>query len=196
MSKPTSVSAENKAISRHVAQAFGGTPHVRIYDHDTIDLSVAILSSANRPVKGVTSYATVGLSDYPMRYAKGEFPTRLELVGGCEALRVEFANILSAAAFCVMRTGMLIAPGSVMRNYVGEFVADSSVPHLYFSPPFLWESVLKSRDFGPKTVSWLLAIPISEAEARYCDEHGGSALEDLFEKHQIDIYNLYRSSVT
>lgn len=195
MSKPSSVSPENKAIARHVARAFGGTPHVHEYVHDTVDLSIGILSSEDRPVKGVTSYGTVRLSDSPMRHGNGEFPTRLELVGACATSKTKFANVLAAAAFCVMRTHMLVAPGSILAGYVAEYFPNSEVPHLYFTAPFLWEAALHTTDFGKKKVSWLMAIPISTQEAEFRKQHGDSALEALFETHQIDVYDLKRRSV-
>jgi len=195
MGKPTNISPENKAIARQIAKAFGGIPHVHEYVHDTVDLSVGVLSSEDCPVKGVTSYGTIRLSDYPMQYNKGEFPTRLELVGACAKTQIEFANVLAAVAFCVMRTGMLIAPGSILRGYVAEYFPDVPVPHLYFAPPFLWQDELRSTVFGPKRVSWLLMVPISEAEAVFREKNGDSALESLFEEKKIDIYNLNRESV-
>ena len=83
-----------------------------------------------------------------------------------------------------------------MPGYVADFLPSTTVPHLYFSAPFLWESSLKTLDCGTKKVSWLLAVPISDAEYEYLIEHGDSALEDLLEKQRIDIFDLTRSSAT
>ena len=44
MSKPKVVSVDNKKVARHAAGVFGGEPHVTEYVHDTVDLSVGILS--------------------------------------------------------------------------------------------------------------------------------------------------------
>lgn len=188
------VSPENKAMARHVANIVGGSPHVHIYDHDTIDLSIAILSSEDRPVSGVTTYGTLGMSDYPMLLEGREYPTRLELIGACSSEDREFANVVAAAGFCLMRTNRLLGPGSVLREYVAEYFPNSSVPHLYFTAPFLWPT-LETTQFGPKTVSWLLAMPIADAEASFLELHGDQALETLFEKQQIDLYDLNRSAV-
>ena len=61
--KPT---PENKMVARHAASSFGGTPSVSEYLHDTEPFAVPILSCVDRPCDGVTSFSTVGLSDYPM----------------------------------------------------------------------------------------------------------------------------------
>jgi hypothetical protein len=125
-----------------------------------------------------------------------EFPARLEIAGACASADEFFANILASAAFCIMRTKRLYFPGSVMPNYVREYYSTTTVPNLYFTAPFIWEDSLKTLDCGTKKVSWLLAMPISDAEQDYLNEHGDDALEDLFEKHQIDIFDLTRTSVT
>jgi hypothetical protein len=190
-----SVSAENKAIARHAHTAFGGSLRVHACRHDTIDLTVDILHCADRPCAGVTSYSTIGLSDYPMFKDGDEFPTRLEIAGACATDKELFFSILGSAAFCIMRTGKLCYPGAVFPNYVRLYYPSAPVPHLYFTAPFLWEDDLVTLDCGTKKVSWLLAIPISDAEYGFLKEHGDDALEDLFEVRQIDIFNLSRSSV-
>ncbi len=189
------VSVENKTLAKHVLKAFGGTPRVQAYHHDIESLSVDLLRCEDRPCGGVTSYSTVGLSDHPMLKDGQEFPTRLELAGACATADQSFANILASAAFCIIRTQRLYSPGSVMPGYVREYYPSTTVPHLYLTAPFLWEDTLKTLDCGTKKVSWLLVVPISDAECKYLEEHGDDALEDLFEKHQIDIFNLTRPSV-
>lgn len=191
--KPT---AENKRVARHAASAFGSKPQVVEYLHDTEPLAVDILWCENSPCTGVTAYSTIGLSDYPMLNDDGtEFPTRLEIAGACSSKEDMFANILASAAFCVMRTHRLCYPGAVMQDYVREYSPSSTVPHLYFTAPFLWEESLRTLDCGTKKVSWLLAMPISQAECQYLLEHGDDALETLLERYQIDIFDLYRPSV-
>ena len=190
------VSPDNKLIARHALAAFGGTPSVRAYHHDTERLTVDILRCDNRPCSGVTSYSTIGLSDSPMYTgAHSEYPTRLELAGACATASDQFANILASAAFCIMRTQKLYSTGSVMPEYVREYYPSTTVPHLYFTAPFLWEETLRTIVCEMKRVSWLLIVPISDAEQGYLQEHGDNALEDLFEEHQIDVFDLSRPSV-
>jgi hypothetical protein len=189
------VSPENKAIAKHVAKAFGGVPRVNAYLHESEPLTVDILRCEDRPCDGVTSYSTIGLSDWPMFKEGKEFPARLEIAGACATANGSFGNILASTAFCVMRTGCLCHPGSVMLDYVREYYERTTVPHLYFTAPFLWEDALKTLDCGSKKASWLLIVPISNAECDYLRDRGDDALENLFEKHQIDIFDLRRPSV-
>jgi len=70
-----------------------------------------------------------------------------------------------------------------------------TMKHLMFVTPFLWDEELSAIEYESKTVAWLLAIPISETERVYAEEKGYEALEDLFEKKQIDIFDLDRPIV-
>jgi hypothetical protein len=190
------VSAENKMVAKHAAAAFGGRPNVWDYHHDTEPLTIGVLKSADRPTRGVTAYATIGVSDTPLLREDGSpFDGRMEIAGVCATKDEAFGNVLAAAAFCIIRTRRVYPPGSAMKNYVAEYFPDSSVPHLYFTAPFLWEDALTTLDCGTKRVSWVLAMPISNGERDYLEKHGDDALESLFESEQIDIFDLGRASV-
>jgi hypothetical protein len=69
-----------------------------------------------------------------------------------------------------------------------------NMKHIAFQQPFLWPS-LRTTQFGVKTVTWLLAVPISHSEAEYAKREGWKRLETVFEEHQIDIFDLDRPSV-
>ncbi len=191
-----SASTENKAIAQHAWKAFGGTPKVRAYQHDTEAISVDVLRCDNRPYNGVTSYSTIGVSDTRIIGLDGsECHVRIEIAGSCATSSELYPNVLASAAFCIMRTRRFYGPGSAMLGYVREYYPSTTVPHLYFTAPFLWESRIKTLQCGTKVVSWVLAVPISDAEHDYLQGFGDHALEELFEKHQIDIFDLDRVSV-
>jgi antitoxin YqcF len=189
------VSPANKAIAKHVLKAFGGTPKVQAYHHDTISMSVDILRCADRPWSGVTSYSTIGLSDFPMLKHASEFPVRLEIAGASASSNELFPNVLASVAFSIMRTRGLYAPGTSVLDFVREYYPSTTVPHLYFTAPYLWNDSLNSLDCGTKKVSWLLLVPISDTELSFLKQHGDDALEDLFEKNDIDIFDLHRTPV-
>jgi hypothetical protein len=188
-------STENKVIAKYALNAIGGVPNVQAYHHNTETLSVDMLRCGDRPYSGVTSYSTIGLSDHPMFIDDGsEFGTRIELAGACATAAEFFPNVLASAAFCIIRTKKLYSPGSVMAGYVREYYPSTTVPHLYFTAPFLWEDSLKAIECETKKVSWLLVVPISDAELEFLRKNGDDALEDTFERHQIDIFDLNRAS--
>jgi hypothetical protein len=191
----TIVSAENKALARHVAAAFGGRPRAQEYLHDAEPLGIDLVVCEGRPSPGLTSYATLGLSDTPMRKDGEEFPTRVELVGIMETTDAAFANVLAAAAFRVMRGNEFVYPGRVFAGYVAEYFPDAHLPHVYLTTPYPWEDALRSTRFGAKLVSWLLAVPISESELAYLREHGDAAFEELLEAQNAQIMTLARPPV-
>lgn len=63
-----------------------------------------------------------------------------------------------------------------------------------FVSPFLWSDQLETLEFDDKKVTWLQAIPISEAEYAYVDKNGAEALEDILEEAEVDILDLERKS--
>ena len=193
--KDKTISPENKAIARYVAAAFGGTPHVAEYADRSEELTVGILYCHDRPHENVTAYSTIGLSDHPMKWVDGEFPTRLELAGVCANTAENFPNILASAAFCIMRNEYVYHPGTVMPDYFPEFVPSSALRHLYLTAPFLWQNNLTTLDCGTKKISWLLAMPISDPEYSYLKEYGDQAFERLLEERDVNVSDLERPSV-
>lgn len=191
------VSEDAKRIARAARSAFGGgKPKVYAYWDDAHKHSVDILSVADQPDQGVTSYATLGLSQHSIGLSVGDRPLRVELLGACWTESEVFANILSTCAFNVINSGHRCAPGIIFPDVVSIYLPDSSMAHILFVSPFLWgDGIPETLDFSDRKVTWLQAVPISEAERAYAEENGADALESLFEQHQIDVYDLNRDSV-
>lgn len=190
------VSQDNKSIAKILAAAFGGTFSVVEFVHDSVPLSVDLLHCEDRPVKGVTSLGTIGLSDTAFYLEDKEYPVRVELVSAIASEDAQaFGSVLGTTAFCIIRSHRIVHPGSVLEDAVNLYIPESTLPHMYFTAPFLWEKDLRVMQLATKKVAWLLAFPISQAELNLLREKGDSALEDEFEKHNIDIFDLYRESV-
>ena len=96
-----------------------------------------------------------------------------------------------------MRGEYSISPGAVYPNIIRNYYPNAKVNHIFFTQPFLWE--LESFDFDEEYVTRLQAIPITEAEFQFLEKHGAELgpqkLEELFEEHQIDVYDFMRPSV-
>jgi hypothetical protein len=189
------VSESNRLIARTAAEAFGGRPEVVRYHDDAKRTHVDVLRCEDRPQRGVSSYSTIGLSDWPLYRGDEEYPARVELVGACSAGFDHFANVLASAAFAVANEGWFCAPGIIFPGLFAGERPTSPLKHLLFVPPFLWEQSLRTLDLLEKKVAWLLAVPISDAEMMFAEKEGPRRLEDVFEKEQIDIYDPDRPSV-
>jgi hypothetical protein len=191
----STVSKDNKTIAMTVASAFGGKPSVQRFWDEPKKNYIDILSCADRPQEGVTSYSTIGLSDAPLYKNGSEYPARVEFVSACGSHFSSFDNALATAAFNIINSNWFCYPGAIFSDVLAMYDISQTMRHFLFVPPFLWEDTLKTITVGSKTVAWLFAVPVSDGEKYFAQEHGADALEDLFEEKQIDIFNLERKSV-
>lgn len=190
------ISADNKQLASHIAGVFGGKPTVRRHWDEAENSYVDILSSADRPNETVTSYATLGLSDFPILKDGKDVGVRAEFVGACASRYPEFANMLGTAAYCVINSRWLVHPYAIFPDIVAMYRPTVSMRHLFFVPPFLlWNSEPQTLHLPSKVVAWLMAVPISEAEYRYAINEGPEALEEAFVRNQIGVFDLERNSV-
>ena len=118
---------------------------------------------------------------------------RAEIIGSTDSRNDLFPNIISDCAFKVMDGSSTCMPGTVFLNAIDNYYLDSNMKHMLLTIPFLWE--LHDLEFDHEYVTWLFAVPISESEYHFFVENGYQKLEMLFEKKQIDIYDLNRSPV-
>ncbi|MFB1051817.1 suppressor of fused domain protein [Paraliobacillus sp. JSM ZJ581] len=188
------VTKANKIIARTALEAFGGKPSVSKYWDENNVSDIDILSTIDRPYEGVTSYSTIGLSDYSIGYSVDEKPLRVEIVGAGATMFELFPNVLSTCVFNIINTKLPIAHGEIFKGAVRMYYPDSEMEHVLFTSPFLWEKLI-SLDFIDKKVTWLLAVPISAKELLFAEREGTEALEDLFEEKDINIFDISRNSV-
>ena len=189
------VTSQQRVLAGHTALAMGvEKPPIFRYWDENRQTSVCILEASNRPQDGVTSYATVGLSDHPLMFKGREFDARVEFVGACGSAFPGFANVLATAAFCVVNSGWFCAPGIIFPDVVSMHNASARLSDVYFAHPFLWAEELKSTLIGDRRVAWLLAVPVSKAETAYAQTYGPERLEARFAEMDIDIYDLNRVS--
>ena len=151
------------------------------------------MSSADRPCRGVTSYATIGLSKHETGLQSNNKSLRVELLGVCDAKEEIFPNILATTAFEIMQSRKC-SHGDIIQNAISEYNPDSEMKHVYLTNPFLWEG-FETLKFGDKFVTWLLIVPVSDREKDYAIKNGWEALEDEFEKSNIDVFTLKRKSI-
>jgi hypothetical protein len=189
------VTQDNKIIAKTAARIFGGIAKVHTYWDDNENSSIGVLSCFGSPQIGVTSYATVGLSDAPLHKDNTILPMGLELVGACGDSFPKFDNALATAAFYIINSKWGCFPGSIFPDMLSMYNASTTMCHLLFVPPILWDERLETLYLETKTVAWLQAIPVSDAELEYAKAEGPDKLEDLFEKKQIDVFDLERPSI-
>ncbi|WP_310647562.1 suppressor of fused domain protein [Burkholderia cenocepacia] len=190
------ISAGRKAVGRHALSVFDGMPKVQEYLHDDLPMAVDVLSVADSPDPDLVSYSTIGLFETALG-CETELGTRVELCGAMPADIEHWPNVLAFAAFALMRSRWAVMPGGVLEGYVAECYGDTLVPHLYLTAPFLWnDGHFKQLDLeSGEKVNWLQGIPISDAELEILRTRGDSEFEDLLEQADVDVFDLYRSSL-
>jgi len=181
-----------KIIAKQESETFGGIPKVTRYWDEEKKYIIDILICKNRPNDGVNSYATIGLSQQDIGIYSAGKPLRIELIGVCDA-KEDYVETIISIAFEVMKRGQC-KYGQLIRNAISSLKFESDMKHVYLMEPFLWDN-FNTLEFEDYDVTWLLIIPISNGEIDFAIKNGTEALESLLEKHNIDIFDLMRSSV-
>lgn len=179
-------------IAHEIARAVGGTPKVINYINQK-DQDIDIFIGEDRPDEYIRTCATIGLSEYTIFKRIDGKPLRAEMIGAADSELEYFPNIVSDCAFNIIRGEYSVGPGNVYPDMIAPYYPNASVRHIFFTKPFLWN--LQPFDFDEAFVNWLQLIPITEGEYQYLRKFGPDKLEDLFEEHQIDVYDFMRPSV-
>lgn len=189
------MTVDNKKIAQHILKAVNGEPKVIRYKDNDDKSVIDIFIGEDRPFDGVTTYSTIGLSKYDISTKTGNGKDlRVEFIGASASVNDKFANIVSSCAFNIINNGASCHPGTVYSNVVSEYYSNPELKHIMCTTPFLWEK-LTSIEFDNEYVTWLMLVPISDAEFEFLKRKGSEDLEALFEQEDIDIFDLGRSSV-
>ena len=183
----------NRAVAAWLAEVIGGHPRSNRYHGDKPGQQVSIARFADRPQPGVTSYATLGLSDTRVP-RQVEPPLGVELLGVCDSKATDFPKILGVIAFRAQTDGRSCEPDEIFDNVVPADMS-ATLRHAILVEPFLWdEDAFDTQVIDYKTVAWLLAVPITDAERQYAFDHSPDELQTVFEEAQIDIFDPQRPS--
>ncbi|TZF99409.1 suppressor of fused domain protein (plasmid) [Chryseobacterium panacisoli] len=194
---PQQASEENKKLSNYITNIVGINKMIdRHYDKDEKNF-FDIFTCDDPLYPRIKIYGTIGLSDYPNKIEMDDnrfknIPIELLIAGYREFKMLD--NILSTSGFYIINNGWECQPGSVFMRIVEMYFETSEMKHIMFISPFLWEDKLQPLKLDTKTVHWLLCIPISDEELEYKMENGTSALEDIFQEKDIDIFDINRKS--
>jgi len=188
-------SEKNRQLARRWRDAFGQGDRGQVcaYYNEGDSLRVDIFEVADAPQRGVSTFASIGVSDYANEVAPGQaVPVELIAVGAAAASDLP-ARTLATIAFDHIAPGIVLRPGLVVPEAVSRNSATTVLRHVLLTAPFLWDD-LGCVETEVMSVYPLLAVPITEAEFRFAEVHGGDALEARLAERQIDIYNWLRTS--
>ena len=190
------VSNDNKELAKYITTIVGINRKIERFWDDKNQNYLDIFNCDDPVDINIKFYGTIGLSDYQNIIEMGDgnknIPVEFIMAGYKEY--DEIPNILSTCGFYLLKDKWNCQPGSVFMSMV-DFYYEKEMRHIMFVPPFLWEEKLEPLKLENKTVYWLLAIPISEAELQYRNKNGFDALQELFEESGINIFDLDRKSI-
>lgn len=188
MSTPTPFERE---LGKTIRSRLGtGTKVVRFADDEEVN-EVFIVSGNDCPVGGVISYGSVGLSRKFQH--TGAESVKVEIVAACAAVTPYIDNLVASCVFESIKNGTNIRYGSCIADIVAQYRISDTLRHVTFVAPFLWQG-LNQLTVDGNEIYCLMMLPVSDAEKRYLEQHGIDALEELFDKMQIDIYDINRAS--
>jgi antitoxin YqcF len=183
-------------IAHREAAVFGGKPQVVRYYNDDNSLSIDVLSCEDTPTVGVTSWGSVGMSEFDTGLATGDRDLRVEIVGACSSAVPQFGNVIASCAFNVA-SGFQISPGAVHPGVVEAYLPGLTMKHALFIPLLLlWGQPMDNLEGPTSIVTWLQIVPISDEEYKFAINSGSDSLESRFQAADIDVFDLERPSLT
>ncbi|NUO50455.1 MAG: suppressor of fused domain protein [Polyangiaceae bacterium] len=185
----------DKAVAERVHRAFGGVTTLRRYHHSTGVSFVDVMSCRDRPGKGITSFATVRLSEHRIYRDRRDCGTRFELAAGCHSDTGDMASALAAAAHAILLRQGFCMPGVLLRGVVAGYLP-FPFEHLLFASPWKWDQLMEPLELRGRHVSWVWAIPVSTSELELARASNGlGSLLDRFDRENVDLFDLGRSPV-
>lgn len=164
-------------------------------DEDGREMPFQVVRFPRGSGSGTVSFATLGLSRYPLRSHSGKeirhellmiVPDRLR-EGPVPALLQQIGIEVLAAAAPLLRGDVVGPRGSLLQGSPMEAVY-VAMP-VYFPDEF----AVYEDDADPIVIAWL--VPISAQEAEYVKEHGWNAFEARLADTDPDLTDPFRPSL-
>ncbi len=185
----TEPTKKQKELYKKIAPILGVNPRVIEYGDDDNTNSIYIMNCPDPIDNKVMFYCSIGLLDYPTDDKRYEI-----LMAGYDEYEA-IPNILSTCTFFVMKNNWKCTYGNVFETLVEMYFKNTEMKHILFTTPYLWEDKFTDFNIEGEPVNFVLAVPISDKELEYKNKYGTDALETLFEKKSIDIFDIDRKSI-
>lgn len=181
-----------REIGITIRAIFGINTKVVRFGDDKQENDVFIVSGIDRPVKGVSSQSSIGLT----HKVKNSLPQdiKIEIVAASATETPNIDNLVASCVFESIKNELKLVYGACIPNIIEQYKISNTMKHATFVSPFLWED-LNTVEVDGEKIYFLMLLPISDAEKVYLEEKGIEALENLFHENQIDIFNINPPSV-
>lgn len=184
---------DKKIIAKYTLEFIGGTPKVeRFYNVDE-SKAIDILSSDFGELKGVSTCATIGVSNVNIGLSAKGKTLRVELIAAGAVEDEILGNILSSIAFDIFNSKTCVY-GMIIPNIISTYIRDIDMKHIVLMSPVFWSKYCSYEDENT-IVTWLMVVPISDSEKSYIEDKGIDFFDKLLGEQDTDVLDYYRDSM-
>lgn len=181
-----------KSVFKALSSVVGPVDKVTHYFDDSEENTVDIASFVDLPEAGLITYSTVTMHVLGNEMDGRNIPIELMVIA--RAGDSAIVDVLIEAAFAVGKAGWLAVRGVVFPDFVSSYFPDTTTPHLMWMEPFVWPELAPLGVGGVGDVSFLMGLPLTQAEVDLAHVSGFDALESALETGDVPYTDLWRRS--
>ncbi len=178
-------------VAKAAAEAFGGTASLALHEDKEKSGALGVVTAVDSPERGMVSCGTVGFMAHDMGLKAEGRSLRAEMVMAGPSTEESLPELLVSCALGLAHSGRSCGHAKVVPDIVPATYSTHDLRHALFTVPFLWDGPEMVR-FDDVLVAWLLVVPISDAERTYAVERGVDALEEVFRRDGVNVFDLDR----
>ncbi len=179
-------------------EVLGGDQKAFSYQKEDAPNKLDIMFAKGSPSRNYLTASTLGLVNRTTGYkdSNTQKDIRAEIImssyGGTDMI----GKVLSTIGIGIYTNNLQYGYGTTLKGVLEGYYPNSDMKHIFLMlPPPIWKQSLKVIDFDDSIITFLYALPISEAECDYMREHGVDELQNVFVKENIDMFDFNRKSV-
>lgn len=187
-----------KTMVNELKETLGGEQKAFSYQLPDSEFKLDVLVAKNSPSRNYLTASTLGLVNRTTGYKNSESgkDIRAEIImssyGGTDMI----AKILTTTGVGIFKANIMYGYGTALKGVLEDYLPDSDMKHLFLmNPPPIWEKKFKVAELENDHITFLYALPISQAELEFMSENGIDALQDKFVEVNIDMFDLERKSI-
>lgn len=187
-----------KTMCNALKETLGGEQRPFSYQEPDAEHKLDILFAKNSPSRNYLTASTLGLVNRTTGYKDSESGRniRAEIImssyGGTDMI----GKILTTTGVGIFNAEIMYGYGTALKGVLEDYLPDSDMKHLFLmNPPPIWEKKFTVSELENDLITFLYALPISQAELEFMSENGIEALQDRFVEANIDMFDLERKSI-
>lgn len=188
---------EEKMVNA-LREVLGGDQKAFSYQKEDAPNKLDIMFAKGSPSRNYLTASTLGLVNRTTGYkdSNTQKDIRAEIIMSSYGGTNMIGKILSTIGIGIYTNNLQYGYGTALKGVLEGYYPNSDMKHVFLMlPPPIWNQPFKVIDFDDSIITFLYALPISEAECDYMREHGIDELQNTFVKENIDMFDFNRKSV-